>query len=122
LGPLGTAWGDPGVEAAAKLADLLQPVWSDLRLRRIRVLNPIGNNGVADVVLEVTTRSGTAFIWGPSPGNETSQEPKAAEKLARLQQLASKQGSLDSTPNNQRDLRRLAAAPIAETPKAELKQ
>ncbi len=121
LGPLGTAWADPAIAAAAKLADLLQPAWTDLQLRRIRIRNLIATGGAQIMFLELGTRSGTTFVWGAAPGSELPQEATAAEKLARLQQLASRQGSLDATPADQRDLRR-RAAPVAENPKAELKQ
>ncbi len=121
LGPLGTAWADPAVAASAKLAALLQPVWSQLQLRRIRIRNLIAPSGAQMMYLELATRSGTTFVWGPAPDTEAPQEPTAAEKLSRLKQLAGKQGSLDATPADERDLRR-RAAPVAEVPKAEAKQ
>ncbi len=90
LGPLGTAWADPAIAAAAKLADLLQPAWTDLQLRRIRIRNLVATGGAQIMFLELGTRSGTTFVWGAAPGSELPQEATAAEKLARLQQLASR--------------------------------
>ena len=76
LGPLGTAWSDPAIAAAAKLADLLQPAWTDLQLRRIRIRNLVAASGAQMMFLELGTRSGTTFVWGAAPGSECRKKQR----------------------------------------------
>jgi len=109
LGPIGTRWGSAIVEAAAKLAELLEPVWSELRLHHIESQTGYSDQAAA-VALLIETREGTRFIWGRSPGYERTDQPLAADKLARLKQITEKFGSLDKTPANQRDLSQSALA------------
>jgi hypothetical protein len=108
-GLVGTPWGDASIERTAKLALLLRDVWQPLHLRQIEVLPPdIESPGVARI--QIVTRGGTAFFWGAGPGEETDQEAKAADKLAKLRQLATDLPSLDAAAKPQRDLRQSAAA------------
>ena len=97
LGPVGTAWGDPTIEAAAKLADLLQPASNDWLLQRIRIQSQIAGQWSPNPRSEIghSLRNGTHL--GQRAGTETPPEPKADEKVARLRQL-SQQGSLDAVP------------------------
>ena len=81
LGPVGTAWGDPTIEAAAKLADLLQPASNDWLLQRIRIQSQIAANGVPILVLKLVTRSGTELIWGRRQERKRHQNRKRTRKL-----------------------------------------
>jgi hypothetical protein len=105
LGPLGTAWGDPVVAAAAKLADLLHGVWGDLQLHHI-CEHQDHNGGGLRVNLAVVTRAGTSIIWGAAPQDEAADESSAGKKLDRLMQWKAA-GSLDSVPIADRDLRQM---------------
>jgi hypothetical protein len=106
LGPIGTRWGNPVVESAAMLAELLQPAaWQELKLHHISQQSASSGETPMTAVLQVETREGTQFVWGKMPGKEGPGEPKANEKLARMQKLANQHGGLDKVPETQRDLR-----------------
>jgi hypothetical protein len=106
LGPVGTRWGDPKVEAAAKLAELLAGDWKQFDLRRISVREETTAEAGRRLVLDLITRGGTTLIWGSQLNAETGNEPKPEEKLKRLRQLASAEGGLETAPAGKRDLRR----------------
>lgn len=109
LGPIGTRWGNPVVEASAKLAEVLEPAWDELQLHHIAA--PAGTSSdLSSIVLEIATRDGTKFVWGRAPGSEQVAEPKSSEKVARLKKLAAQFGSLDKTEATQRDLSQSVAS------------
>jgi hypothetical protein len=105
LGPLGTRWGDPTVEAAAKLGPVLQPVWKEFGLHHVQLQPRLGPS--AKFVLELVAIGGNTFIWGSPPGSEMADEPSPADKLAQLTRLKSARGSLADIPAADRDLRRI---------------
>jgi hypothetical protein len=105
LGPIGTRWGNSIVEAAAKLAELLQPAWKELNLHHIASTTAASGDNPGAVRLQLETRDRTTFLWGASPGFEADGEPKAAKKFNRLQELAKAHQGLDNVPEAQRDLR-----------------
>jgi hypothetical protein len=72
----GTAWGDAGVAAAARLAGFLRPHQTALHLRAVEAM-PAGT-------LVCFTAAGTRIVWGHAPGAETADETPAARKLERL--------------------------------------
>jgi hypothetical protein len=109
LGPIGTRWGNPVVEAAAKLAEVLEPAWGELQLHHIASATGAGTN-LSAIALEITTRGGTRFVWGRAPGNEQVEEPRANEKLVRLKKLVVQFGLLDKTDAAQRDLSQSVAS------------
>jgi hypothetical protein len=109
LGPIGTRWGNPVVEAAAKLAEVLETAWDELQLHHIAALTGAGTD-MSSITLEIATRAGAKFVWGRAPGNERVDEPKSSEKVARLKKLANQSGSLDKTDAAQRDLSQSAAS------------
>ncbi len=123
-GPVGTPWGDSAVQAAAKLAALLDPIKEKLQLRRVRIhFAQNASDDLPHAELAIITRAGNAFVWGSGPGDEALEEAKQDEKLSRLEKLAADRGSLDAVPEKERDLRRVpAAAPLAETSREEKKQ
>jgi hypothetical protein len=104
LGPIGTRWGDPLVENAAQLADLLAANWQGLQLHHIAVQQQNTMEANHHVEMQLVSRGGTSFEWGSAPGDEAKDEISAAEKLERLKQLASA-GGLDAVPAGNRDLR-----------------
>jgi hypothetical protein len=96
-GPVGANWGDVHVLGAAKIADAIGDRWQALKLHR--VLAPTRGGADRDVdgyTYELATQAGTRIIWGRPPGNEPSGEPKAFDKVARLERIAVQAGSLDT--------------------------
>jgi hypothetical protein len=90
----GTPFGDPRVEAAARLAGILAPYRQRAQLRSIGVHGDARQSEVPQ--LEVTTQSGSRFFWGSPPGSELPGEATVAMKLDRL---------LASDPADGKDLR-----------------
>jgi hypothetical protein len=104
-GLIGTPWGDTSVEQGAKLAALLQAAWPTLGLHHIQLAPLAGDTNPAEMGWQLVTRRGSAFLWGSTPDAEGSDEAKSPDKLARLQKLIGEYETLDSVPQNQRDLR-----------------
>ncbi|WP_425615356.1 hypothetical protein NA78x_005273 [Anatilimnocola sp. NA78] len=84
-GPYGTDWGSPRVTAAAKIAAAWSDQWKDVGLYRIVVSEDTNGR----ISYEVQTRNGGRCLWGNPPGQEASNEPKPADKIARA--IAAKQ-------------------------------
>lgn len=80
--PIGAAFGDSRVEAAARLAAVLAPHRDAAKLRSIGVY---GDPRQMDVPqLELTTQAGSRIFWGSPPGTEFPGEPTAEMKLRKL--------------------------------------
>jgi hypothetical protein len=94
-GPVGTRWHDPQVEGAALLGEVLLPVWSEARLKRI-VPSREAAVDRGRLGFELLGSDGVRFLWGSAPGNEAPGELTAADKLQRLRQLATR-GDSSST-------------------------
>lgn len=95
-GPVGTNWGDATVAGGAKIASAVADRWKKLRLYRILApVHTIADEHVDRYTYELTTHAGTRLLWGRPPGNEPTGEPKASEKVARLEAIAERDGSLD---------------------------
>lgn len=117
-GLAGTAWGDPRVSGAAKIAVSLREVWHRLRLYRIQLTtepNPELARIQGEPIYELETASHHYIVWGSAPGAERPNEPTAPVKLSRLMQVAEKLGSLDQLPESGIDLRDLSSLPAAHT-------
>lgn len=107
-GPVGTPWGDPRVAGAAKIAAAFGDRWRELALYRIvAVPDPVSGRLHGEPNFELTTKPGVRILWGHPPGEETSGEASAAQKITRLQQFVAEYGPLDSSLNGtqQIDLR-----------------
>lgn len=100
-GPAGTAWGDPVVLAAARLADVLAPegdlfaYWDRYTLQAIiapdrRTAAP----DLEDLDFELLTRGGSRIVWGRVPGAD-QLEPPVPRKLARLDEYLATYGSFE---------------------------
>jgi hypothetical protein len=95
-GPVGANWGDANVLGGARIASILAERWKKLRLYRILApVHMIADEYVDRYTYELTTHAGTRLLWGRSPGNEPAGEPKAGEKVARLEEILQRDGSLD---------------------------
>jgi hypothetical protein len=95
-GPVGTNWGDSGVSGGAKIASILGDRWKRLSLYRILApVHTIADEYVDRYTYELTTHAGTRLLWGRPPGNEPTGEPKASEKVAQLEAILQRDGSLD---------------------------
>lgn len=96
LARVGSAWGDERVTAAARLAVVLFPYWSEWKLRSVEV----PPRATAEVVYEelrfvVNTDSGSRIIWGRAPGNDHPLEVTDEQKIGRLKSFLSKAKSFD---------------------------
>lgn len=100
-GPAGTVWGDPVVEAAARLADVLAPggdlvaYWDRFSLRAIvapdrRTADP----ELEDFDFELLTTGGSRIVWGQVPGAD-ELEPPVQQKLERLDEYLATYGSFE---------------------------
>lgn len=95
-GPVGTNWGDANVSGAARIAAILAGRWKKLHLYRVLAPAPATADDYADrYTYELSTHAGTRLVWGRPPGSEPTGEPKAAEKVARLEEIVQRDGSLD---------------------------
>ena len=102
--PIGAAFGDPRVEAAARLAAVLAPHRESANLRSIGVYGDPRQMEVPQ--LELTTQSGSRIFWGSPPGAEPPGEPTTEMKLRKLLTVDTSQLS---------DLR--IAAPLLPSPR-----
>lgn len=80
--PIGTAFGDTRVEAAARLAAVLAPHRETIQVRSIGVYGDPRQVEVPQ--LELTTQNGTQIPWGSPPGAELPGEPTVDMKLQKL--------------------------------------
>lgn len=119
VGPVGTPFGDPVVEGAARLAVALRGVWKPLGLqwitaqanpihrteasRPVYVLLPAGTSALATSQNVGTTaapdgsvaETPVEVIWGHAPGHEAVNESRPIEKVERLTQYVRQYGPLD---------------------------
>ncbi len=101
-GAVGTAWGDPRVVGAARIASLLQDSWKTLGLHHIlanRPDSPVKPLPLLDgPTYELFTRGGTRILWGPAPAAGNAVEmTNALKKVSRLLAHAkTNNGSLDT--------------------------
>lgn len=96
-GPVGTPWGDDLVADAACIAGALANDWKTIGLYRLRALDAEQARLArlpAEFALE--TRQGARVVWGRAPGKESTGEPSAATKIARLVTQVKQVGSLDA--------------------------
>jgi len=106
-GPVGTAWPDPRVVGAARIAVLVENQWPALGLHRILVHTPMADARRGErPVYELTTRHGHRLIWGCAPGEEKANEASTGSKIALLRQLADRADRLTSSERLELDLRR----------------
>jgi hypothetical protein len=94
-GPIGTAWGDERVAGAAKIAAAWGSQWQPLELYRIVAVSDGTSRSRASPSYELYTRQGTRIIWGCAPGQESSGEATATQKIARLVRYVAEHGALD---------------------------
>jgi hypothetical protein len=91
---IGTLFGDPRVEAAARLAGVLAPYREGAQIRSINIH---GNPRQTDTLqLELTTQSGSRLTWGSPPGEELPGELTVQMKIRKL---------LSAAPSKNADLR-----------------
>lgn len=82
----GSAWQDPSLIAAARLAKLLGSKWSSLKLEAIVVpATATAKTNVNDVPLELIGEGGSKIIWGRTPDTDHPGELEPAQKIRRLE-------------------------------------
>lgn len=94
-GPAGSAWGDPLVLEAARLAETLTPVWKRLGLERIA--SPAAQSpdlGLPETAWLVQAH-GSWIVWGRAPGGDHPGELSAAQKIGRLEKYHADFGGFD---------------------------
>jgi hypothetical protein len=79
-GPYGTAWGDPRIVGAARVAHAVREVWQKAQLRRIHALEVPGGQ----VIYELETKGDKHIRWGRAPGAEAAGEAAIEQKLKAL--------------------------------------
>lgn len=80
-GPLGTAWNDPQVAGAARIAAALIDDWQAMNLWRILPLADEGAGTDQTPQFELRTKDGGRIIWG------TASADTAQQKAARLREI-----------------------------------
>ena len=96
-GPVGTPWGDPRVDGAARIAAVLQEHWKQLGLYRVSVEPPESlPAALAETVFVLSTRRGAQVFWGNAPPANSDADVKAAlVKVDRLIAYVEQHGPLD---------------------------
>ncbi len=96
-GPVGTPWGDPRVDGAARIAAVLQEHWKQLGLYRVAVEHAESLPAAsAEAVFVLSTRRGAQIVWGAAPLANSSADVKAAlVKVERLVAYVEQHGPLD---------------------------
>ncbi|MFV1963780.1 MAG: hypothetical protein ACC628_00015 [Pirellulaceae bacterium] len=111
----GTAWGDPRVASAARIAAMMAENFQDADIYRILASpHPGDTSALGPPLFEITTRCGARFIWGNAPGHEPPGAPTAIQKSLRLIQLARSAAKAESPEDWLIDLRDPDAGPPAE--------
>ena len=108
----GAYWNDKQVDAAARIGEVLRPVWKEMQLETIQpAQNQSGARSKEVKNFELTTKAGTVIIWGKSPTPKTPSEkvadiPSNQDKIARLKNYFNQNhGTLDVPGNRVLDLR-----------------
>jgi hypothetical protein len=102
-GPAGTAWGDPVVLGAARLADALASRWKPLGLERIecpRVTNggsaaPISGEALLPAGTYGLVSRGSLIVWGRATTELVAGELSLEQKLGRLDKYHTDFGGFD---------------------------
>lgn len=97
-GPVGTAWGDPRVAGAARIAAVFEERWKALGLYGIAVSQADTASGSArQPTYDLFTKNGVRVIWGEAPAADSTVEAKAAlTKVAKLARYVESNGPLES--------------------------
>jgi hypothetical protein len=92
----GVTWKDPALIAAARLAELLAPKWSELELESIVVPSrAVAAADAAKLVLELRTNGGSTIIWGRAPGSTHPGELTTDQKIGRIEKYLAEFGGFD---------------------------
>ncbi len=105
---VGSPWGDPRVEGAARIAAVFEGRWKALGLYRIAASQVDSITGSPpEPTYDLFTKNGVRAIWGKAPAAESVVEAKAAlAKVARLAKYVEANGPLESmTETTDIDLR-----------------
>jgi len=101
-GQVGTAWGDPRVHGAARIAALLDGHWKKLGLYRIGIIPPKDSSSSPETKYMLLTREGTQIVWGKAPDAKNPADVKIAQqKVAHLLAYVQSHGPLDSADQSE---------------------
>lgn len=94
---VGQHWIGPDLEAALKLAELLQAAERDGNVPyrgQLQAIDVSGFRPLADGPLRIVTTGSTEILWGRTPGKEVGLDATAGQKLVTLQTLFEEHGQL----------------------------
>ncbi|NOX53694.1 MAG: hypothetical protein GXP27_04520 [Planctomycetes bacterium] len=95
-GAAGTAWGDPVVHGAARLAAVLKPFWHEFGLKSIRVPRRTkARPEMKNLIYELVTQGGSRIIWGRAPGVDYPGELSSKQKIGRMAKYLADFGGFD---------------------------
>jgi hypothetical protein len=89
----GVTWHDRTIEDAAKIADVLRPVWKKLQLRSIEIPDLPEKSNPNDMVYSLRTTGGSRIVWGRAPGGDHPGELTPEQKVERLEEYLARKGS-----------------------------
>lgn len=95
-GKVGQTWGDERVTAAAKLAHVIAPYWSEFQLEAIEA--PKRDNAEQkydELEFVLVSKGGSRIIWGRAPGNGHPLEVTDDQKIGRLKEFLAKGKNFD---------------------------
>ena len=91
--PVGRAWDNPSIIAAARLARLLHEKWTTLKLSTILVPREQDlKSKWDDIPLELIGQGGSKIFWGRAPGSDHPGELDPAQKVRRLENYLTEYG------------------------------
>ncbi len=91
-GAEGRRWGDPRVENAARIANLIRDIWQELKVYRIRAIDGAADSSTNYVLTDAAEQN--LILWGSAPGKEISGEATPEIKLAHLKSLYEQYGPM----------------------------
>ncbi len=97
-GAAGTAWQDPGVLGAARLAVYLKPFWKQFGFLSIKSgSSPSSKAAWDELSFQLSTVGGSRVIWGRPPESRHPGELPAEKKLERIKFYLRHHGPFDSS-------------------------
>jgi hypothetical protein len=87
----GLPWKSARIIGAARLAAAWNDRWRPLGLYQIVATE----TAAGPLTFELRTPKGTRIVWGAAPGQESSREPTAEQKISALEEYVRDKGPLD---------------------------
>jgi hypothetical protein len=95
-GKVGESWGDERVTAAARLAHVIAPYWTEFQLEAIEApKRESADLKYDELEFVLISKGGSRIIWGRAPGNGHPLEVTDDQKIGRLKEFLAKGKSFD---------------------------